>query len=211
MATKKKTTKKKVTKKPAAEPTVDEVLAKADSNIAVEMVKDKVTFEDEGQGKEALRSEETDRYKHRDYIPGTRNRDLTALPEYVFDDQENERRRAFNPKSDQFHYCWVEGSDITSFKANGYRMVPYAGGRGGLPAPGLSGTGMYECDLSGHIKLGDLYLMFCEMGLYLEIANEDREAADRMARLGETNFHNLGYRSGVRTFAELDQDRREYN
>lgn len=199
-ATKKKAT-KKTAKKPAAK-AVEEVLAKVDASI--EAGKEKVTYEDEGAGREALRSAEKDEHVQQDRIPGTRRRDITALPEFVIDDRTGERRRAFTTPSSEFHYCWVEGGEITNFKAIGYRMVPYQGGRGGLPAPGFSGTAMYECDISNHIKLGDVYLMYCDLRLYNDLEEEDRQMADRLTRLGATNFHNLGYRHGIKTNEEID-------
>ena len=198
---KKTTTKKAPTKKP--DTTVEDVLAKADA-VSIEAGKEKVTFEDEGAGREAVRVSERDEHTQRDYIPGTRRRDMTALPEWVYDDRAGEKRRAFTIPSSEFHYCWVEGGDITSFKTMGYRMVPYAGGRGGLPSPGFSGTGMYECDISNHILLGDVYLMYCEKRLYEALAEEDRQESDKLSRIGANNFHNLGYRHGARTFEEVD-------
>ena len=182
-----------------------EVHKAVDRKIQVDLLKDKTTFEDEGAGKEALRSEDGDRYRQADFIPGSRRRDLLALPEYVFDEASGEKRKAFGPiDSMRFHYCWVEGSDITRFKVTGYKMVPYNGGRSDLGSPGLSGTGMYECDISNHIKLGDAYLMFCEMGLYEALVEEDRESSDNLQRLGANNFHNMGYRHGSKTFEEID-------
>ncbi len=171
----------------------------------VDLLKGTTTFEDDGAGKEALRSEDQDRYRQADFIPGSRRRDLLMLPESVYDEASGEKRKAFGPDGSQrFHYCWVEGSDITRFKVTGYKMVPYNGGRGGLPSPGLSGTGMYECDISNHIKLGDAYLMFCDMRLYEALCQEDQEASDNLQRLGANNFHNMGYRHGSKTFEEID-------
>ena len=181
---------------------VDRVVAE---KASVDLIKEKTTFEDEGAGRQGLRSEDGDRYRQADFIPGSRRRDLLALPEYVFDEASGEKRKAFGPiTSMRFHYCWVEGSDITRFKVTGYKMVPYNGGRSDLGSPGLSGTGMYECDISNHIKLGDAYLMFCEMGLYEALVAEDGEASDNLQRLGANNFHNMGYRHGSKTFEEID-------
>lgn len=203
--TKKTTAKPAPTEAPTPQAIADEVLAKAASAAqaaSAELIKEKVTYEDEGAGKEALRtSVAANESAQEDYLPGTRQRDLLALPEYVYDDDRGIRRRVTRPK--EYHYCWVEGSDITSFKLMGYRLCVYSGGRG-LEEGGFSGTYLYECDQSGHVKLGDVYLMYCPIRLYEALNQEDRQAADRLSRIGETNFHNMGYRYGIRTFSEID-------
>lgn len=207
MTAKKKTTKKAPAKqaldKESPKDIVAEVLKQADERV--EAGKEKVTFEDEGRARVANQVDERNEHLQSDYIPGTRMRDMTALPEYIFDERRGERRLAFGGDAhSRFHYCWVEGSDITKFKTIGYRLVPYNGGRGGLPSPGFSGSGMYECDISGHILMGDVYLMYCDIRLYEELVEEDRQRSHQQDRLGETNFANLGYRHGVRTFTEVD-------
>ena len=179
-----------------------EVLAKVDEKIDAELVKEKVTFEDEGAGKDAIKdSLAADDSKQGDYLPGTRVKDILGVPEFVWDDDRNTRRRATFPHL--YHYCWVEGSDITKFKMMGYRLCLYRGGAG-LDDYGFSGTYLYECDQSGHVRLGDVYLLYCDMARYEALRAEDRAQADRYSRIHETNFHNMGYKHGIRTFAEKD-------
>ena len=195
--------------KPDAEAKAAEVLASLDAKLDAELVKDKVTFEDEGAGKEAIQhSVAADDTKQEDYLPGTRVRDILAVPEFVWDDDRQMKRRASSPK--EYHYCWVEGTDITRFKMMGYRLCMYRGGRG-LSEYGFSGTYLYECDASGHVRLGDVYLMYCDHGLYEALAAEDRMEADRMSRIGETNFHNTGYQYGIRTFSEMPDGSQAHN
>lgn len=187
-------------KKVKPEDKAAEVLRAVDQKFEAELVKDKVTFEDDGAGKEAVaQSLAADDTKQEDYLPGTRTKDILGVPEYVWDDDRNVKRRASIPNL--YHYCWVEGTDITRFKMIGYRLCLYKGGAG-LEQYGFSGTYLYECDASGHVRLGDVYLMYCPIRLYEALAAEDRAEADRMSRIGETNFHNTGYRYGIRTFSE---------
>lgn len=194
---------KKSTKKTAAKPAEEvaaEVLAKAAANV--EAGREKIGTDDEGAGKDAVRdSLYADDGKQADYLPGTRQRDILALPEMVYDDDRGVTRRLTRPK--EYHYCWVSGDDITKFKIMGYRLCLYAGGRG-LEEGGLSGTYLYECDGSGHVRLGDVYLMYCPLRLYEALNLEDRQKADSLSRIGETQFHNMGYRYGIRTFSEVD-------
>ncbi len=113
----KKTTRKKAASKPAAktvEAKVDEVLAKANESAGLETVKDIKTFEDEVNTSPAktLANDDT---AQADYLPGTRRPSMLDIPEKVWDDDANATRVVTRPK--EYHYCWVEGSDINHSKS----------------------------------------------------------------------------------------------
>lgn len=201
---------KKTTKKTAS--AAKEVLEKVDKKIEAESVKEMVTHEDKGAADDvAGKSLFGDDSRQADFIPGTRKVDILAVPEYVYDQERGTRRRLTMPQ--EYHYCWVEGSadTMTRFRAIGYWLVNYNGSNAGFEEPGLSGTYLYECDPAGHVRLGDVYLMACPIRLFEALEAEDREEAQKQTRLHESQYHNLGYRYGVRTFSEGPDGVQEHN
>lgn len=139
----------------------------------------------------------------RDFIPGTRRHDLTRLPEFAYDEKEQEVRRVSLPK--EIHYVWVHPDKLDSMHSRGYRLACYDGGnQSGLAPGGLRGTNMFERTIDNHVRNGDTFLMFAPARLYEALVEEDAEQSRAWEMAAEEDHHNLGYRYGVRTFKEVD-------
>jgi hypothetical protein len=182
-----------------------EVLAKADESFLVKDIPADYTSNLAGERK--LDPANNKSHVPQDFIPGTKPLDALHLPEFAYDDDRHSVRRVSRPND--YHYIWVEGTDIDRFKHNGYRFCLYNGGNGsGLAENGLSGTYLYERTLDNHVRRGDVYLMYCDMGLYAEIVRQDGEMAHKMRTMGHNNFHNIAYRYGIKSFHEVQPDPR---
>lgn len=138
-----------------------------------------------------------------DFIPGTRPPDMLYLPERVYDERTGVERRCSLPN--EYHYCWVEGSKITSFRIWGYRLAQYDGGpQSGLAPGGLSGTHLYERTLDNHVRHGDVFLMWIPIKGYEVLKAEDRKKIDDWNMVPKTEMHDAAYSHGVRSFEEVD-------
>ena len=144
-------------------------------------------------------------YVPQDHLPGSRPLDALDLPEFAYDEDVGRVRRITRPT--EYHYCWVEGTDVDSFKHRGYMMVQYNGGdRSGLDGYGFKGTTLFTRTQTNWVQRADVYLMYCPIRLYEEIVREDREFCDRMRRMGQNNFMNLAYKYGIQAFTEVNRD-----
>lgn len=205
MAAKKKPTASEVVKnedtKAAAQAALDDIMSKG-----AEEANDMLVTKDEDRladAKPEASSYDPVMQNQRDYLPGTRQRDLTRLPEFAYDEKLGKSRRVSIPS--EYHYVWVHPSKIDRFHLDGYRLVIYSGGQNsGLAEGGLSGTNMYEQTLDKHVRNGDTFLMYAPMRLYAQLVKEDAERCAEWESAAENDHHNLGYRYGVRTFKEKD-------
>ena len=141
----------------------------------------------------------------RDYIPGTRRRDPTYIPESIYDDRDGETRKVLDHNAYAYYLCPQEKFD--SATGMGWKFVHFDGGsRSGLLGDGFQGTGesIFMRDLRGYCRRGDVYLMWTERSRYLEFLAEDREAVRRstMAPIGD--FANVAYGKGIRAMAHID-------
>jgi hypothetical protein len=144
-----------------------------------------------------------------DYIPGTRRFDGLAVPDYVFDEGTNSRRRCGLPQ--HYKYCWVEQGKLNWFKTSGYRFCYYNGGpNSGLAEGGFKGTFMYERTLDNHVRNGDVLLMWTHLRNWEALQEEERKQIDTWNAAAETDLADRGYRHGVRTFKEVD-GQQEFN
>jgi hypothetical protein len=184
---------------------VAEVLAQADASVLVKDIPADFTSDLSGEAKR----DPANNRKHipQDSIPGTKPLDALHVPEHAYDDDRHVVRRVTLPQ--EYHYIWVEGTDIDRFKHNGYKFVLYNGGpQSGLAEQGLSGTYLYDRTLDNHVRRGDVYLMYCSIRRYEEIVREDEERAHNMRNMGHNNFHNISYKYGIRSFHEMNPDAR---
>jgi hypothetical protein len=139
----------------------------------------------------------------RDYIPGTRHIDPTYIPDRCYDEIA-QRERPVALKSD-YHYVWVTENKINQFKIRGYKFALYDGGSmSGFAAGGLRGTYLFERTIDNHVRNGDVFLMWTDLGNWERLCEEDREQGRKWESAAENDHHNLGYRYGVRTFKEVD-------
>lgn len=190
---------------PEASKIASEVLAKADEAILAKAVPADYTDNFEGTPKRDAANNKS--HIPQDHIPGTKPLDALHVPEYAYDDDRHIVRRVTLPK--EYHYIWVEGTDIDRFKHNGYRFALYNGGnQSGLAEQGLSGTYLYDRTLDNHVRRGDVYLMYCDMRRYEEIRRETEERTHNMRNMGHNNFHNISYKYGIRSFHAVDTDAR---
>ena len=136
-----------------------------------------------------------------DFIAGTYSGDPTYVPEFVYDDIQNRKRRATMP--DDYHYYWISAERMTHHKLLGYRFVEYSGGKGTAPG-GFTGTGLYERTLDNHVRNGDVFLMFTSMRNWEAIQAKHKKINDEINSAAGDGIHNEGYRRGVRTFTEKD-------
>ena len=136
-----------------------------------------------------------------DFIAGTYSGDPTYVPEFVYDEIQNRKRRATMP--DDYHYYWISAERMTHHKLKGYRFVEYSGGKGTSPG-GFSGTGLYERTLDNHVRNGDVFLMFTSMRNWDAIQAENAKINNAINAAAGDGIHNEGYRRGVRTFTEKD-------
>ena len=182
-----------------------EVLKKVDETFLVKDIP--ADYTDNFTGEPKNDPANTRKSVPRDFLPGTKPLDALHVPEYAYDDDRHITRRV--TLINDYHYIWVEGSDIDRFKHNGYRFVSYNGGmQSGLDTYGFNGTYLYERTLDNHVRRGDVYLMYCEMRLYAEIVRQDGEMAQTMRNMGHNNFHNIAYRYGIKSFHEVSPDPR---
>jgi len=200
--------KAKPSPKAVADKAVKEIMAEAEAKVE-EKSSLILVAEDDQLG----RSPDKDTSKvpaQRDYIPGTRRTDLTELPERAYDEELDIDRQVTLPK--EYHPCWVADALVQRFRVRGYKFALYDGGnQSGLAPRGFKKTGLFERTLSGHVRNGDTVLMFVPMRLYEEFKEEDRIQIDRWNRAAQSDYHNLGYRHGIKTFEETSGGRREYN
>lgn len=190
---------------PDAAKVAAEVLAKADEAILAKSVPADYTTDISGMPK----ADPANNRKHvpQDHIPGTKPLDALHFPEFAYDDDRHLVRRISLPN--EYHYIWVEGSDIDRFKHNGYRFVLYNGGPGsGIAEQGLSGTYLFHRTLDNHVQRGDVFLMYVPMRRYEEIVRENEERTHNMRNMGHNNFHNISYKYGIRSFHAVDTDAR---
>lgn len=189
-----------------AKKVAEEVIAKA--NESIPLVKSiPTTYEDDISDMPKNDPGHTKKHVPQDAIPGTRMLDALHVPEFAYDDDSHVTRRVSRPA--EYHYCWVEGTDVDAFKHNGYKFVLYNGGPGsGLDGMGFKGTYLYTRTLDNHVQRGDVYLMYCSMRLFEQIVRDNADMAHRLRMMGQNNFANLGYRYGIKTFTEVNRDPR---
>ena len=188
---------------PDAQKVAAEILAKVDETILVKELPADYTDDFTGIAK----NDPAHAKKHvpQDHIPGTKMLDALHVPEYAYDDDRHVVRRVSLPG--EYHYIWVEATDVDRFKHNGYRFCLYDGGNGsGLAHQGLSGTYLYDRTLTNRVMRGDVYLMYAPMRLYAEIVRNDEEMAQKFRSMGHNNFHNIAYRYGLRSFHAVESD-----
>jgi len=182
-----------------------EVLKKVDETFLVKSIP--ADYTDDFSGERKNDPANTKKHVPQDFLPGTKPLDALHVPEFAYDDDRHCVRRITLPN--EYHYIWVEGTDVDRFKHNGYRFVAYNGGvSSGLDGQGLNGTYLYERTLDNHVRRGDVYLMYCSMRLYEEIVRQDGEMAQKMRNMGHNNFHNIAYRYGIKSFHEVSPDPR---
>ena len=125
------------------------------------------------------------------------------MPERAYDSALGIDRQVSLPE--EYHYCWVYPDLIASFKNRGYLQCGYKGGaRSGLADRGFQGTDMFEQTLDGHVRNGDIILMYVPERGYQDAVQDERDLMDKRDVAVSTQMHDEGYRSGIRTFEERD-------
>ena len=139
----------------------------------------------------------------RDHLPGSRFTDKLYVPDKAYDSELNTVRTV--ALRSEYHYVWVYPELISSFKNRGYRQCKYSGGSlSGLAERGFKGTDMFEATLDGHVRNGDIILMFIGIRGYEEAVEDERKFIDDRNMAVSTQMHDTGYHHGIRTHEEVD-------
>ena len=190
------------TKKAPAAPT-PEATPKQIDRIADEIMSggkvDLVADGSEKTGASSLGHKDPDEIQM-DYLRGTRTKDRTYIPEFVFDEGIQAKRRATLPTD--YKYGWIQYELTDRYNHYGWKFCRYSGGGQGMEDGGFDGTGLYTKTPEGYVRNGDCLLMFTPMRNWREILQEEQVLKDKWTRGPLDDFHNVGDKAGVKTFED---------
>lgn len=157
-----------------------------------------------GLGTPSKNQEETQERVQRDRLPGVRRLDKTYVPESIEDERGNYRKVL---RYSEYRYCMIPQEDFLTYRMKGWRHCMYDGGsRSGLNGEGWQHTGdtVFERDIRGYCRRGDVFLMYIPVRGWEELKAEDKQAVERSMKGPIGEFMNTTYHKGIRGFAEVD-------